>query len=104
MTISDKGFKLKWTQDEAIAFECACECITDMMAIYTGRITDEKRKDTPDTDKLAEMRAERTKLAQERAALHVSDHANIARIRTNYGATVRAWRETHCVDTAHLSK
>ncbi len=26
----------QWTQEEAIAFECACEVITDMMAIQSG--------------------------------------------------------------------
>ena len=82
----------KWTQDEAIAYECACECITDLMGIYTGQIAYEKRKDAPDAEKMGEMRAARTKLAQERAALHVADHTNIVRIRTEYGAIVRAWR------------
>jgi hypothetical protein len=85
----------QWTQDEAIAFECASECITDMMAIHTRRIADEMRNDFPDIDKLAEMRAARTRLAQERTTLHVHDHANIARIRTDYGAIVRAWRAGH---------
>lgn len=82
----------KWTQDEAIAYECARECITDMMAICTGRIADEAEKEAPDADRVAALRADRSKLAQERAALHVGDHADIARIRTDYGAIVRAWR------------
>lgn len=85
----------KWTQDEAIAFECAREVITDMMAICTGRIADETDKEAPDADHLAALRAERSRLAQERAALHVGDHADIARIRTDYGAIVRAWRAEH---------
>ena len=86
---------MKWTQDEAIAFECACDCIGDMMAIYSARIADEKLKDVPDAGNLAEMYAARTKLAHERLALHVTDHANIARIRAEYGAIVRAWRAEH---------
>lgn len=90
----------KWTQDEAIAFECACECITDLMAIYTGQIADEKCKDAPDAEKMAGMRAVRTKLAQERAALRLADHANIARIRTEYGAVIRAWRAQYNPITA----
>lgn len=83
----------KWTQDEAIAFECACEVITDMMAIQTGQITEEANKAEPDADRLASLRAERSRLAQERAALHVDDLAAVARIRTKYGAIIRAWRE-----------
>lgn len=82
----------EWTQEEAIAYECAGECITDMMAIYSGQIDDENRKEKPDADRLATLRAERSKLAQERAALHVHDHADIARIRAEYGAIIRARR------------
>ncbi len=40
----------EWTQQEAVAYECARECITDMMAICTDQIADESRKDAPDTD------------------------------------------------------
>lgn len=83
---------MKWTQDEAIAFECAREVITDMMAIQTGQIAEENRKAALDTGRLASLRAERSRLAMERSALHVNDQATVARIRTEYGAIVRAWR------------
>lgn len=86
---------MEWTQDEAIAFECAREVITDMMAICTGRIADESGRGNAATDSLAALRAERSRLAQERAALHVTDHDAIARIRKDYGAIVRAWRSEH---------
>lgn len=85
----------QWTQDQAIAFECAREVITDMMALCTLRITEEAAKESPDADRLAELRADRSKLAHERAALHVTDEADVARIRTEYGAIVRAWRAEH---------
>ena len=85
----------QWTQNQAIAFECAREVITDMMALCTLRITEEAAKEAPHADRLAELRADRSKLAQERAALHVTDEADIARIRTEYGAIVRAWRAEH---------
>jgi hypothetical protein len=84
---------MQWTQDEAIAFECARELITDMMALYSRQIADESGKPVPDAAHLASLRAERSRLAQERAGLHVADHANIARIRSEYGAVVRALRE-----------
>lgn len=85
----------QWTQDEAIAFECAREAITHMMAIQTDQIFNEASKAAPDADHLASLRAERSRLAQERAALHVQDLAEIARIRTQYGAIIRAWRQEH---------
>jgi len=83
----------QWTQDEAIAFECACEAITDMMAIQSGQIAEEAKKAEPDADRVASLRAERSRLYQERLATHVDDHDEVARIRTKYGAIIRAWRE-----------
>lgn len=85
----------QWTQEEAVAFECAREVITDMMAIHTGQIADERAKPQPDPARLAQLRAERSRLAQERAGLHVGDRAEVARIRAEYGAFVRAWRAKH---------
>lgn len=83
-----------WTQEEAVAFECAREVITDMMAIQTGQIAAEASKQEPDAVRLASLRAERSRLALERAALHVHDHADIARIRADYGAIIRGHRAT----------
>ncbi len=91
---------MKWTQDEAIAFECAREVITDLMALYSGNIAAESRQPKPDAGRLAEFRAERSRLAQERAKLHVSDLADIARIRSEYGAIVRAARIVERVEAA----
>jgi len=84
----------QWTQDEAIAFECAREAITDLMAIQTGQIAQEGSKAAPDAGRLASLRAERSRLAQERTALHLDDLDAVARIRSEYGAIVRAWRNT----------
>lgn len=82
----------KWTQDEAIDFECAREVITDLQAILTGQIAEEGGKEHPDAERLAALRAERSRLFRERVGLHVKDHDAIARVRAEYGARVRAWR------------
>ncbi len=82
----------KWSQGEAIAFECARDAITDMHAILTRQIVEETGKEQPDNQRLASLLAERSRLFQERAALHVKDHAEIARVRAEYGGRVRAWR------------
>lgn len=84
--------KPKWTQDEAIDFECACDVITDLRAILTGRIAEEGSKEHPDAERVAALRAERSRLFRERAGLHVKDHDAIARVLTEYGTRVRAWR------------
>ncbi len=82
----------KWTQSEAVAFECAREVITDLHGIITGQIAEESGKPQPDAERLASLSAERTRLFQERAGLRVKDHAEIARVRAEYGAHVRAFR------------
>lgn len=82
----------KWTQGEAVAFECAREAITDMHAILTSQIVEETGKEQLDKQRLASLRAERSRLFQERATLHVKDHAKVARIRAEYGEMVRSWR------------
>ena len=62
------------------------------MAIYSGQIADEANKTMANTDRLASLRAERSRLAQERLTLHVHDHADVARIRADYGAIILAHR------------
>ncbi len=85
----------KWTQNEAVAFECAREVITDLRAILTGQIAEESGKEHPDAERLATLRAERSRLFHERAGLHVKDQATVARVRAEYGACVRSWRAGH---------
>lgn len=77
-----------WTQDEAIAYESARECITHLMAICT----DELHNGTPTAERRAELEAERHRLAAELRTLRVSDHAEIERIRRDYGQRIRAQR------------
>lgn len=76
----------KWTQEEAIAYESALECITHLRAILTG----ERHNDNPTPERLAEIEAEFARLLAERRALSVHDHAEIARIRRDYGQRIRA--------------
>ena len=82
----------QWTQTEAVAYECAREVITDLMAIQTGQIAEESSKPDPDTARIEGLRAERSRLFLERADLRVNDSAEVARIRAEYGALVRSWR------------
>ncbi len=84
--------ELKWTQDEAIAFECAREVISDMISIQTGKIANEAEKAQPDAVRIDRLRAERVRLFYERTELRLLDHVRIAQVRAEYGAKVRAWR------------
>lgn len=54
----------KWTQDEAINYECARKCITDLMGIFSTAIDDEESSSSPDQAKIEDMLATRTSLAR----------------------------------------
>lgn len=81
----------QWTQEEAIAFEVAKECIGHWIAIYSGEIADEEKKLAPSAERLARLEAEVSRLSRERASFHVRDHAEVERITAHYGALVRAY-------------
>ena len=83
-----------WTQEQAVAFECAREAISDLMAICAAAIAREEAA-APDGPRLVELEQELAGLARERAELSVADHDHIAAIRRTYGERVRAYRAQH---------
>lgn len=83
----------KWTQEQAIALECARECMTDLMGICSTGIAEEEAKPSPNLEKIASLEASLTQLAQERASLTITDHDRIAAIRIECGARIRAYRQ-----------
>lgn len=83
---------MTWTQDEAIAFECARECINDMIGICSSELADEEAKPKLNQTKIAEIEAKMLALAMERHALTLTDQEHIAEIRAKYGTYIRAYR------------
>ncbi|OTP75412.1 hypothetical protein [Caballeronia sordidicola] len=86
---------MKWTQEEAIAFECARECITDMMAICSGQLAEEKASTTSNAVRVCSLETQLARLAQERAGLRGSHTDEIARIRASYGKVILDYRAGH---------
>lgn len=88
-------FKMaKWTQEQAVAFECARECITDMMGICSTKIAEEEGKTDPDRAVLTELENELTRLARERSSLTITDDERIATVRRQYGEVIRCFRNS----------
>jgi hypothetical protein len=79
----------QWTQDEAIAFECAKEVIGHMIAIKSSQIWEEEQKDIPDQRLLEKLNESQFKLAQERKNLRLKDHEKIAQVRNDYGSIIK---------------
>lgn len=87
----------EWTQKQAIAFECARETITDLMAMLTEQMAGQGTP--PDAD-IEALKQHRARLAVERDQLRASDFAKLARINAEYGEVVCAWRRrAHTFDS-----
>jgi hypothetical protein len=82
----------QWAQDEAIALATARECLSDLLGIFTNLLCLEKSKEKPDTQLVAQLSADRSRVAQERLRLHLQDRAEIRRISQDYGDRVRVFR------------
>jgi hypothetical protein len=85
----------QWTQDQAISFEAARECLSDVIAICIARIADEETKSVPDVVRLTSLEDELASLIAKRQALRLADAESVANVRAVYGAQVRAYREKH---------
>jgi hypothetical protein len=84
-----------WTQEEAISFEAAKECIGHWIAIHSEKIGIECVKDSPDFDLLQDLRRERFRLCDERRDMPFDDPKKIALIRHHYGALIRDFLHNH---------
>ncbi len=89
--MSEVELKAQWSQDGAIAFECAHEAINHVMAICSAQIAGEEWKPNPDREMLANLNLRLDRLHHERVALRLTNYAGIARLRAKYGAEVREW-------------
>lgn len=79
----------KWTQEEAIAYECACDYLGEVLGIYSGELDAEEAREAPRQDRVTWLEAEITRLGKVRRQLRVSDREAIAEICTVYGALLR---------------
>lgn len=79
----------KWTQEEAIAYECACDYLGEVLGIYSGELDAEEAREVPRQDRVTWLEDEITRLGKVRRQLRVSDHEAIAEIRAIYGALLR---------------
>jgi len=83
------GTGQKWTQEEAIAYECACDYLGEVLGIYSGELDAEEAREVPRRDRLNWLEGEITRIGKARRQLRVSDHEAITEIRMVYGALLR---------------
>lgn len=81
---------MKWTQDQSVAYESACECISALIAVHTAAIAREEHAEHPSASVIADHDAQITQLFRERKSLLPTDDDAVKRIRVEYGALVRA--------------
>lgn len=75
---------LSWTQEEAIAFVCAKDCITDLIAVLLAR-----QNEASNAAEVQALWDRISQLSQERSTLGIHDHEEVARIEQEYGVIVR---------------
>ena len=74
------------TEDEANAYECACECMTHLSAIHTAKLYDDKSV----PERRAALGLEQSRLFKERRTWLFKHHVKIARIRSPTGSFSRS--------------
>lgn len=85
----------EWSQDQAIAFECARECIVDLMGICSAALTDLEQRAVQNAGAIEVAEQRLADLAGELQCLHVNDTKHVERIRAEYGGMVRQFRATN---------
>lgn len=79
----------RWTEEESIACECACEAISDMLTIQKTLLSREMENQEPDLSVVENFKNRISELEDERYNLRVKDADKIAKIRREYGAIIR---------------
>ncbi|RYH00401.1 MAG: hypothetical protein EON58_00280 [Alphaproteobacteria bacterium] len=71
----------KWSQDDLIAFECACDTIAELISAVSSLIADQQHHATADAQQIERWEGVIQHLALERLHLHVADHLATKRIQ-----------------------
>lgn len=78
-----------WTQEEAVAFECAREYLSDIIGIYSHELSGQEAPAALG-ERASWLQAEIARVVELRRQLRVKDHDQIAKVRSVYGAL---WRQ-----------
>jgi hypothetical protein len=90
----------RWTDAQGVAYECAKECLSHLMALCSERIAAEGAKPEPDEKRVQALEADLLAMGCERCELGLFEAEHIAEIRHEYGAWIaaysgsRAWRDS----------
>ncbi|SEB25431.1 hypothetical protein [Variovorax sp. YR216] len=83
----------QWTQKQAIDYECARECITALIGVYTSELDEQEARPDPDAVAIAALNETITRLFNERRDLRLTDDEEVARVNSVYGSMVRSAME-----------
>jgi hypothetical protein len=89
----------RWSHEQGVAYECAKECLSHLMALCSERIAAEGAKPEPDEKRVQALEADLLAMGCERRELGLFDAEHIAEIRRQYGGWIaahsgeRPWRD-----------
>ncbi|MDR3053971.1 MAG: hypothetical protein LBU53_00995 [Zoogloeaceae bacterium] len=91
------------SREQLARFENAQETLGMMIAIRTGWITGERRKENPDLSKITHWQSERQKYEIMEDALRPSNEVEIKRVLAEYNPQVRAAFEQPVEEHSHAA-
>ena len=80
-----------WTQDEAIAYECAKETLGYMRSICTTLMDEEKKRTKPNDQYIKELKKKYDDLWGEQERLRLKDSEHIKKINVEYGKAIKIY-------------
>ena len=83
-----------WSDEESIAYEVAVESLTEASGWYVAKLREERGEPAPDQAVIEQWSAALARATQDRDQLDPADHAEVARVRREYGEVVRQLRES----------
>lgn len=78
-------------KQEEINYDCAVDCINDLMRACANEIEKEEELALPSLPKIAALLSTTTALARESKGLRVTDYARVAFIRQTFETRLRAY-------------
>jgi hypothetical protein len=91
---------VRWCHEQGMAYECAKECLTHLMALCSERVAAEGIQPDADEKRVQALEADLLAMGCERRELGLFEAEHIAEIRREYGGWIaahvgdRPWRDS----------
>lgn len=92
-----------WTQDQAIAYEAARDCIREVVAIYLSDLDQLERQANSDFDQIGVLKRSVEICWHWANELSVTDDEQVALARREFGKVIEQWRTAEGLDASAVN-